>query len=367
MRRLLLFASLALLASALLASSAAAAPRVVWLCKPGLRHNPCTPGLGTTRFAPSGKRLGVAHPRRARHPKVDCFYVYPTVSNQQTTLATRHVDPEERSIALYQTARYSQYCRVFAPMYRQRTLKGLFGGGQHGLVAHKAYVDVVRAWRTYLHRYNHGRGVVLIGHSQGTFVLRRLIAREIDRKRSARRRLVSALLLGGNVTVKRGRDVGGDFKHIRACRSRRRLHCVVAFSTYGEAPPAGAIFGRTAKRGRAVLCTNPTALGGGSGVADTIFPSQPFAPGGIAAGISLLNVTLPTASTPWIAVRRGYRARCTSAGGIHVLRITPRAGAPAFSASPSAEWGLHLVDGNIALGNLVRLVRSQIAAYARRG
>ncbi len=45
--------------------------------------------------------------------------VYPTVSDQTTPLATMRIDPEERSIALYQTARYSQYCRVYAPMYRR--------------------------------------------------------------------------------------------------------------------------------------------------------------------------------------------------------------------------------------------------------
>ena len=53
---------------------------------------------------------------------VDCFYVYPTVSNQQSRLATKRVDPEIRSIALYQAARFSQVCRVFAPMYPQLTL-----------------------------------------------------------------------------------------------------------------------------------------------------------------------------------------------------------------------------------------------------
>ena len=39
----------------------------------------------------------------------------------------------------------------------------------------QAYADVAEAWHTYLKRFNHGRGVVLIGHSQGTFVLRRLV------------------------------------------------------------------------------------------------------------------------------------------------------------------------------------------------
>src|SRR5829696_7315452 len=119
MRRILLLAGVGLLALAAAAVPAAAAPRVVWLCKPGLKHNPCNRGLRTTVFSPSGKKVRVERPRRVRRPKVDCFYVYPTVSDQLTSLANRHIDPEERSIALYQAARYSQYCRVFAPMYRQ--------------------------------------------------------------------------------------------------------------------------------------------------------------------------------------------------------------------------------------------------------
>jgi hypothetical protein len=347
--RIIVKALLLACAVSVIAASQANA-RVVWLCKPGLKHNPCDPGLRTTVFSPSGEKLRVERPRQRRR-KVDCFYVYPTVSDQQTTLANRRIDPEERSIALYQAARYSQYCRVFAPMYRQRTLKALFSGGN--LVARKSYLDVLRAWRTYLRRYNRGRPFVIIGHSQGTFVLRKLVAREIDRKRSVRRKLLSALLLGGNV-------IRGEFKHIPACRSRRQLRCVVAFSTYGEKPPAGAIFGQPR-----VLCTNPTALGGGSGLTETIFPSEPFAPGtGIAVGIQLLNVKLPTASTPWIAVRRAYRARCTT-GKIRVLRIIPREGAPTFSASPIKEFGLHLVDANIALGNLIRLVRAQALRVRR--
>ena len=49
---------------------------------------------------------------------------------------------------------------------------------------------------------------------------------------------MSALLLGGNVTVKKGKDVGGDFKHVRACRANRQIGCVVAFSTFKAQPPA---------------------------------------------------------------------------------------------------------------------------------
>ena len=365
--RLLLLLVAALSAAALLAPGAASA-KVVWLCKPGLKSNPCTPGLKTTYFTPKAKKLRVGKPKAAKPPKVDCFYVYPTVSDQQTPLATKHIDPEQRSIALYQAARYSQHCRVYAPMYRQGTLAGLLGTAEGGPVDRDTpYKDVREAWRTYLRKYNKGRGVVLVSHSQGTFVLRRLVADEIDKKPKVRRKLVSAILLGGNVTVKKGKDAGGDFKHVRACRAKRQTGCVIAFSTFNEPAPEGAVFGRTGTKGLEVLCTNPAALGGGSAPITPISPSAPFAPGTtIAAAITITGVKLPTAPTPWVEIPNAYTAHCSTAGGADVLQIAPRKGAPVYRPSPDPTWGLHLVDANIALGNLVDLVKSQISAYESR-
>jgi Protein of unknown function (DUF3089) len=346
------------LALAALAVGAGAASATKWLCRPGQANDPCTPGLATTRISQTGQVLGVTRVKRAARPKIDCFYVYPTVSGQPTPEANLRIDPEERSIALYQAARYSQVCRVFAPMYRQITLAGL--GAPATVTAamrNRAYADVRDAWRTYLRRYNHGRGVVLIGHSQGTFVLRPLIAKEIDRRASVRRRLVSAILLGGNVVVGRG----GDFRHIRPCRSPRSLRCVVAFSTFDATPPPDAVFGRTTVPGQRVLCTNPAALGGGSARLHSVFPTKPFAPGtaiGIETG--LVGFPMPHVSTPWVQASV-YTGRCSSAGGANVLLIT---GNPPLRALPNAAWGLHLTDANIALGDLVALVRRQAARFA---
>ena len=73
---------------------------------------------------------------------------------------------------------------------------------------------MTNAFKTYLKKYNHGRPFVLIGHSQGSFVLEQVIAKQVDSKPSVRKRLLSAILMGGNVLVKDGKAVGGTFKHI---------------------------------------------------------------------------------------------------------------------------------------------------------
>jgi hypothetical protein len=353
-----------------LPGTASAGGGVHWLCKPGIANNPCSVSLTTTRYSTSLKKLGVDKVKPARHPKFDCFYVYPTVSDQKTPVANFDIDPEQRSIALYQAARYSSECRIYAPVYRQLTLLGIGATGTTTVTPQQraqAYNDVRDAWRTYLRKFNKGRGVVLIGHSQGSFVLRELVTKEIDQKPKVRRRLVSAILLGGNVLVKKGKDVGGDFKHVRACHSRTQFGCVIAWSTFNAPVPQDAIFGRTNVAGQQVLCTNPAALGGGTGKITAVYPSTPFAPGTtIGAATLAVGQPVPKATTAWFAFPRAYRAHCSSAGGAHVLEIAG-AGATQLHAVPSPEWGLHLTDANIALGNLVDLARSQAASWRRHG
>jgi hypothetical protein len=271
-------------------------------------------------------------------------------------------------MALYQAARYSQYCRVFAPMYRQVTLTALLAGNRETPAELKVPVaDVSNAFTSYLRKYNHGRGFVLIGHSQGSSVLREVIAKDIDGKRSVRRRLLSAIVPGGDVLVKQGKGIGGDFKHVPACRSDRQLGCVIAFSTFDQPAPANSLFGRTTITGDQVLCTNPAALAGGSGKVDPVFPSAPFYQGSaLAAGIKALNLVLPTPATVWGSEPGAYRAQCSSADGASVLEITPLGGAQVATPSPDPAWGLHLVDLNIALGNLLTVVRKQAAAFSKR-
>src|SRR4051794_5200746 len=259
----------ALAGAAAMAGAGPASADVVWLCQPGQQDNPCRDSLETTVYGPDGSSF-VDNPPLPADPPVDCFYVYPTVSEQRGPNSDKKVEAQQRAIAQYQASRYSQTCRVWAPMYRQQTLTALSSGGSPEALQ-LAYRDVAEAWREYLAKHNDGRGFVLIGHSQGSRMLRALIRNEIDPDASVRRRLVSAILLGGNVTVRKGQTAGGDFQNVPLCTRSAQVGCVFAWSTFNDTPPPNARYGRVpakddsglgfpAGEGFQVACTNPASL-----------------------------------------------------------------------------------------------------------
>src|SRR3954469_23008545 len=147
-------ALLAVLVAAAAAGVHPAAPAradVAWLCRPDAPSDPCRGDQTTTYFASDGSSR-VGRPKVTRKPPIDCFYVYPTVSNQPTPNATPTADPEVVSIAKYQAQRFSTRCRVFAPLYREVTAVGVASASQtHDTSAYSlAYTDVAEAWRAYL-------------------------------------------------------------------------------------------------------------------------------------------------------------------------------------------------------------------------
>ncbi|HTU37333.1 MAG TPA: DUF3089 domain-containing protein [Acidimicrobiales bacterium] len=343
------------------AATASTTDGTVWLCRPGLAKNPCAGNLTATAVQANGtKRVQRAVP--AANPPIDCFYVYPTVSTQPTLNANLRIDPEERAAATEQAARFSQVCRVFAPMYPQLTLAALQRDAINPRTTGVAYRGVLAAWRDYLAHYNQGRGVVLIGHSQGAALLIGLIKREVDPSPSERRLLVSALLMGGNVAVPVNKVVGGDFAHVPACQTDTQTGCVVAFSTFSSQPSADSSFGRlptsinahdgfepASTKGLQVLCTNPAALSGGTGSLQPYFLSN----GSVA--------------TPWVTYPGLYRARCRTRGGATWLQVSdvarPGDQRPVVQQTSGPGWGLHDEDVNLTLGNLVALVADESAAY----
>jgi hypothetical protein len=305
------------------------------------------------------------------NPPIDCFYVYPTVSLDPGGNSDMTAGPEEHSVIRAQFARFASQCRPFAPLYRQFTLTALRANAAGKPMAADrtvGYNDVLDAWNHYLKNDNNGRGVVLIGHSQGSGVLTQLLRAEIDGK-PIQSQIVSALLIGTNVAVPKGQDVGGAFKNLPLCRAADQTGCVITYVSFRSTipPPEKAIFGRVAAAGMEAGCTNPAALGGGR------------AP--LHAYLSTAThqwVTPPaTISTPFVSVPGLLTAECVSNDKGSYLEITVNGdpkdaraddipGDVMAAGKPNPTWGLHLIDVHAAIGNLVEVVGQQARAYVKK-
>ncbi|MGO9488858.1 MAG: DUF3089 domain-containing protein [Solirubrobacteraceae bacterium] len=366
-----------------LSATASAKSSTVWLCKPGKKPDPCLQERTATvvTYAGTERHEAIQKPIKHGAPPIDCFYVYPTVSEQAGPNANLTIEPQETQIAIDQASRFSQDCKVYAPMYPQLTLAAINNPGGVTLEDEvKAYEGVLGGFLEYMHRYNKGRGIVLIGHSQGSLMLENLIKQEFDGNPVLRKQLVSAIILGGNVLVPEGKLEGGTFQNVPTCTSATDTACVIAYSTFLKEPPENSFFGRPDSPllggpppppGEEVVCVNPTLLtqNGSAGALLPYAPTTPF-PGILGAGSPT-----PTASTPWVETAGIYKAQCKHENGATWLQpgfvegvsepvineLTAHNEVPVELIGP--EWGLHLYDVNVALGNLVNTVALQTQAY----
>ena len=348
-----------------------------WLCRPG-RTDACAVDLSTTIVAPDGRLTAETWTADPNAP-VDCFYVYPTVSTDATPHSDMLADAAELNVVRTQFARFASKCRPYAPLYRQVTLTALraalSGGGRAPMDRGLGYDDVRDAWNYYLEHDNKGRGVVLIGHSQGAMALAELIRREIDGK-PVQSRLVSALLLGTTVAVPRGKDVGGAFQNIPVCRSAAQVGCVVTFASFRSTvpPSANSLFGRVPDPNMVAACTNPATLDGGTGELRAYLSSTGRTITGTIPQKPWVVPEQPIA-TPFVSVPGLLTARCATNEDATYLEVTVH-GNPADARAddivgdigaggPTAgRWGLHLVDVHLGMGNLLDIVGRQAKAYA---
>jgi Protein of unknown function (DUF3089) len=136
----------------------------------------------------------------------------------------------------------------------------------------KRSVDAL--WQWFL-AHTGSKPVILIGDSQGAAILIHLISAQLDHQPAVLRRLLVAILVGGNLQVPSGKTVGATFTKVPLCTMATQTGCAIAFSSYASQPPADSVFGRpgqgtslqsqeTAKAGQQVACVNPAAVGGGT-------------------------------------------------------------------------------------------------------
>jgi hypothetical protein len=337
---------------------------------PDRADDPCRTDLDASELRADGSRVVVpASP--ARHPAADCFYVYPTVD--MALAPGNHTGWSDtsrmREFARAQVARFSSVCRVFAPLYRQMTIGTyLAPEEEHRRRFDVAFSDVLAAFRHYLAHFDEGRGLVLLGHSQGAQMIERLLQTVFDGDPAMRARLVVAMPLGGDVDVAEGSTRGGTFREIPLCTSADEVGCVIAFATHapgglrrawpGPPPP-----------GRRTACVNPAAQGGTARarLAGAAFTTH-----------SRYRDGMPGeawATTPFLVVPDYYSAWCVDRpDGFSYLAVAPDPRPGDTRKGPldleSALWreqlgriqlGYHILDFQLAQDDLIRAVGRKAA------
>ena len=152
--------------------------------------------------------------------------------------------------------------------------------------------------------------------------------------------------------------------------------CVVTYASFRDTspPPDDSLFSDTEDSETEAGCVNPAAIAGGKGTLDPYFPGEVRGVFTVATGPSMGPYANPDdfdpIATPFFKMPDFVEAECVARDGFNYLEISvmadpedPRADDFTGDFLMAPQWGLHLVDVTLAMGNLVSLAESQGAAW----
>ncbi|WP_447764136.1 DUF3089 domain-containing protein [Sphingopyxis panaciterrae] len=218
--------------------------KAAWFALPGTN--------GIERSVPSGfKAIDEAE------APADVFFIHPTMYLKNDVWnASYDVDGAYNGpVRLAQLSAFNGCCLLYAPHYRQATLRGLRDGDAVAL----AYSDVARAFRYYIEHYNRGRPFIIASHSQGTGHAVRLLQEAIIGT-PLQQRLVAAYTVGA-YTPASFASLG-----LPTCNSARQTGCVLSWNTAQEGRTAASMLtknvdfwwqGKRVKSTAPAICVNP--------------------------------------------------------------------------------------------------------------
>ena len=244
-----------------------------WLAYPGRN--------GIERSTPPG----MAAVDEASAP-ADVFFIHPTTYLKNDVWnavydASDKTAPFNGPVLLNQVSAFNDCCRLYAPHYRQASLKGLSNSQATDL----AYGDVAAAFRWYIAHANNGRPFIIASHSQGTMHLVRLLQQEVLGT-PLQKRLVAVYAIGG-YTPASFAELG-----LPTCEAARQTGCVVSWNTAQQGRNGARMLidhktywwrGAAKSQGQApAICVNPltwTSTGAAPASANRgslPFPQAPF-------------------------------------------------------------------------------------------
>ncbi|MCB9055100.1 MAG: DUF3089 domain-containing protein [Chitinophagales bacterium] len=163
----------------------------------------------------------------------DVFFIHPTtftdkkdehIANAQIDDAYINAKTDYSSI-LFQASVFNVSCRVFAPRYRQAHIQNFFSKDSVKSKAAFAiaYADIKSAFEYYLLHYNHGRPIIIAGHSQGALMAEKLLHDYFENK-PLEKQLVAAYIIGWPVPKT-------YFKNLPMCSDSSQTGCICSWRT----------------------------------------------------------------------------------------------------------------------------------------
>lgn len=195
-----------------------------------------------------------AYWRVGENKPADLFIVCPTVDlgtggNKNMNLADNEAKKNFYGALNMERGIYEQYCRMYAPYYRQAVL------ADYDLPANEAepyfnlaYKDVRAAFVYYMQHENNGRPFVLAGFSQGAEMCLRLL-KEFGNEDFVKNNMVACYAIGWRLTPQEAKQ----YPYIRPAQSADDLGTVIMFNS--EAPEVTSSL--MVPHGEKSFCINP--------------------------------------------------------------------------------------------------------------
>jgi hypothetical protein len=120
-------------------------------------------------------------------------------------------------------------------------------------------------------------------------------------------------------------------------------------------------------------CTNPAALAGGDGTLHAYLSAHVGEWANVAQPGAWLKAEKPV-TTPFVSLPGMLTSECATSNGLNYLAVTVNKsdadartgdvhGEVAVNGIVRREWGLHVVDMNLAQGNLIEIFGQQSKAW----
>jgi hypothetical protein len=170
---------------------------------------------------------------RQEDAEVDVFFVHPTTfissSSWNQSIEKKYLSKNNRAVRYLhewslrdQASIFNSCCKVYAPHYRQATLASFLSlRGDGGKALNYAYRDVRAAFFYFLENFNKNRAFVLVGHSQGSMHIIRLLKEEI----------VGKELMGRMVTAYTVGYPSKPISGLKVCGSKTETMCQISWNT----------------------------------------------------------------------------------------------------------------------------------------